>query len=259
MEYCFPIWFSFLSSIIEPIILLDLKIKHRKVCCRTRLNDGISFSSSQNWNRMRINWLKLMRRRIYKCPAFFKTKQFEFRRSYNCLTFSSNSLKLVNWIVTISSYLQRGQESWLTNQLSTHVPQPRTCLQQVATDIGDVINAWQIRHLKTLLTTSATWVFRNDRSTTIPPFTDTTTLSCNLDLTSADNTCKFSVIACSWSWMLSKQSKNHINPVHINVYMKTLITFLKWKYFGYCLYQFTMYIYVYIILRIWHQYAILSH
>ena len=118
---------------------------------------------------MRINWLKLVRRRIYKCPTFFKTKQFQFQRSYNCLTFSSNSLKLVNWIVAISSDLQRGQESWLTNQLSTHVPQPRTCLQQVATDIGDVINAWQIRHLKTLLTTSANWVFRNDRSTTIPP------------------------------------------------------------------------------------------
>ena len=99
LGYCFPIWFSFLSSIIEPIILPDFKNKDRKVCCRARLNDGISFISSQNWNRMRINWLKFMRRRIYKCPTFFKTKQFQFQRSYNCLTFSSNSLQLVNWIV----------------------------------------------------------------------------------------------------------------------------------------------------------------
>ena len=111
LEYCFPIWFSFLSSTIESIILLDLKNKDRKVCCWTRLNDGISFISSQNWNKMRINWLKLVRRRIYKCPTFFKTKQFQFQRLYNCLTFSSNSLKLVNWIVAISSDLQRGQES----------------------------------------------------------------------------------------------------------------------------------------------------
>ena len=118
LEYCFPIWFSFLSSIIEPNILLDLKNTDRKVCCRTRLNDGISFISSQNWNSLRINCLKLVRRRLYKCPTFFKTKKFQFQRSYNCLTFSSNSLKLVNWIVTISSDLQRGQESWLTNQLS---------------------------------------------------------------------------------------------------------------------------------------------
>ena len=99
--------------------------------------------------------------------------------------------------MAISPDLQRGQELWLTNQLSTHVAQPRTCLQQVATDIGDAINVWQIRHLKALLTTSATWMFRNDQSTTIPLSTDTTTLSCNLDLTSSDNTCKFSVIACS--------------------------------------------------------------
>ena len=99
--------------------------------------------------------------------------------------------------MAISSDLQRGQESWLTNQLSTHVPQPRTCLQQIVADIGDVINAWQIRRLKTLLTTSATWVLCNDWSTTIPLSTDTTTLSCNLDLTSADNTWKFSVITCS--------------------------------------------------------------
>ena len=163
------------------------------------------------------NWLKLMRRRIYKCPTFIKIKQFQFQRSCNCLVFSSNSLKLVNWIVAISSDLRKGQESWLTNQLSTHVPQPSTCLQQVATDTGGVINAWRNRHLKTLLTTSATWVFCNDRSTIIPLSTDTTTLSCNLDLTSADNTYKFSAFACSWSWMLSKQSKNHINPHHIYI------------------------------------------
>ena len=150
---------------------------------------------------------------------FHKNKTFQFQRSWNCLVFSSNSLKLVNWIVATSSHLQRGQESWLTNQLSTHVPQPSTCLQQVATDTGGVINAWRNRHLKTLLMTSATWVFRNDRSTVIPPSTDTTTLSRNLDLTSADNTCKFSVIACSWSWMLSKQSKNHINPQYIYIYI----------------------------------------
>ena len=81
--------------------------------------------------------------------------------------------------MAISSDLQRGQEWWLTNQLSTHAPQPSTCLQQLATDIGDVINARQIRHSKTLLTTSASWVFRNDRSTTIPQSTDTPTLSCN--------------------------------------------------------------------------------
>ena len=90
--------------------------------------------------------------------------------------------------MAILSNLQRGQESWLTNQLSAHVPQPSTYLEQVATDIGDTINVWQIKHLETLLTTSASWVFCNDRSTTIPPTTDTTTLSCNLDLTSADNT-----------------------------------------------------------------------
>ena len=248
LEYCFPIWFSFLSSIIEPIILPDFKNKDRKVCCRARLNDGISFISSQNWNRMRINWLKLVRRRIYKCPTFFKTKQFQFQRSYNCLTFSSNSLKLVNWIVAISSDLQRGQESWLTNQLSTHVPQPRTCLQQVATDIGGVINAWQIGHLKTLWTTSATWEFRNDRSTTIPPSTDTTTLSCNLDLTSANITRKFSVIACSWSWMLSKQSKNHINPVYQYICIYIYI------YICICIYMYNIYIYIYGYIYIYYYY-----
>ena len=90
--------------------------------------------------------------------------------------------------MAILSDPQRGQELCLTNQLSAHVLQPSTYLEQVATDIGDIIHVWKIRHLKTLLTTSASWVFPNDRSTTIPPTTDTTTLSCNLDRTSADNT-----------------------------------------------------------------------
>ena len=147
-EYCFPIWFTFLSSFIEPILLLDLKSKDWKVCCITRLYDRISFSiNSQNWDRMR-NWLKLMRRRIYKCPTFIKTKKIQFQRSYNCLAFSIISLKLGNWIVAISFDLQRGQESWLTNQLSAYVPQPSTCLQQVTTDFGSVINASQIRNVK---------------------------------------------------------------------------------------------------------------
>ena len=77
------------------------------------------------------------------------------------------------------------------------VPQLCACLQQVAAGIGNVISEWQIRHLKTLLTPSASWVFCNDRSTTVPPSTDTNTLFCNLHVSSANNTCKFSVIAYS--------------------------------------------------------------
>lgn len=115
----------------------------------------------------------------------------QFKRSYNCLAFWSNSLELVNWIMAISSHLKRGQESWLTKQLSTHVSQPKTCLKKVAREIGDVVNAWQIRNYKTILTTSASWMLRNYLSIAIPPSTHKITLSCNLDLTSAVKTCKF--------------------------------------------------------------------
>ena len=103
--YCFPIWFSFLLSIIEPIFLLNLKYKDRKVCCRTRLNDGISLINSLNWNRMK-NWLKLMRRSLYKCPTFLKTKQFQFQRSYSCLALAINLFIAFCSLVPSVPYLQ---------------------------------------------------------------------------------------------------------------------------------------------------------
>ena len=48
LEVLFPYLVSIPLSLIKPIILLDLKNKDRKVCCRTRLNDGIFFINSQN-------------------------------------------------------------------------------------------------------------------------------------------------------------------------------------------------------------------
>ena len=83
----------------------------------------------------------------------------------------------------------------------------------IANDIGAVITMrGKLDIQKTVLTTSVSCVFRNDRSTSIPGAIDTTTLCCNLDLMSSI-ICKFSVTACSSSLMLSKQNKNHINPV----------------------------------------------
>ena len=106
LGFSFPIWLSFLSSILEPIILLDMKNKDWKVCRRTRLNERISFINSQNWNRMR-KWLSWWEREYTnKWLTFLKTKQFQFQRSCNCLAFSSNSLKLVRWIEAISPDLQ---------------------------------------------------------------------------------------------------------------------------------------------------------
>ena len=42
-----------------------------------------------------------------------------------------------------------------------------------------------------LLLASASWIFCNNQSAAIPPSTDTTTLTCNLNLSSAGNSWKF--------------------------------------------------------------------
>ena len=53
-----------------------------------------------------------------KWPTFLKAKQFQFQRSINCLAFSSNSQKLVSWIVVIHLIYREGRNrGWPTNFL----------------------------------------------------------------------------------------------------------------------------------------------
>lgn len=130
------------------------------------------------------------------------------------------------WYVLFSSDLQRKPEFFLITCFQ-HMPQNRVSLSKVATccallqllylltksclstvpykwissSTGNIFYPHNIRHFNTLLMVSASLLCGNNQSMIILPYSDIITLFCNLNITSADSTCKLSMTACSWCFL----------------------------------------------------------